>query len=315
MISSDKMLRFFLLMTLLTLTVASAAAQTARQCIGIVIDAGDPVLTRMGNELAQLIENQDVLLEVKPTMGPVANVQRLLSRENAGLGIVPSDILRYTARSDAPRLQQAMKRLRFVMALGTKDVHLIARKEIRRFDDLTGKRVVVGKSNSGVWITSHNLLHLMGVTPQQEIQLPPPEAVAAVLQNDADAAFIIDSAPNPLIANIAKLDSEPRTAGLAQQVHLLPLNDPKMLEVYPRAVVRYPGLADEVDTIAIHPTMVSYDFSSRTSRYFRNRCAAFQKIGTTVRSRLAELQASGHPRWQQASWMLDAGAWQKDRCF
>ena len=124
-----------------------------------------------------------------------------------------------------------------------------------------------------------------------------------------------DIAPNPLLANIANLNSEPRTAGLSDQVHLLPLNDPKMLALYHKAVVHYPGFADEVETIAIRPTMISYDFSSRLSRYFRNRCAAFHKIGATVRSRLAELQAAGHPRWQQTSWMLDAGTWQKDRCF
>lgn len=314
MLSPQKLFAL-IFVTFFVLTWGRLNAQSERQAIGIVIDAGDPVLTRMGQELAQLVETNKVAIQVKPTMGPVANVQRMLSRENAGLGIVPSDILRYVERANEPQLKQAVKRLRFVMALGTKDVHLLARKEIRRFEELEGKRVIVGKNNTGIWVTSNNLLHLMGVTPAEEIQLPPLEAIAAVLKNEADAAFVIDTAPHPLIANIATLHSEPRTEGLAQQVHLLPLNDPKMLAVYHKAIVRYPGFADAVETIAIRPTMVSYDFSSRASRYFRNRCMAFRKIGTTVRSRLAELQASGHPRWQQTSWMLDAGAWQKDRCF
>jgi TRAP-type uncharacterized transport system substrate-binding protein len=247
-------------------------------------------------------------------MGPVANVRRLLSRENAGIGVIPSDMLWYTNRDADPTLRKAAKHLRFVMALGTKEVHLLARKDIRRFADLEGKRVSVGKSTSGIWVTSHNLLYLMGVKPAEEIELPPAEAILAVLRDKADAAFIIDSAPSALIANILTLKDDPRFADLPEHVHLLPLTEPQMLQRYPKTTVHYPGFAETVDTISIRPTMVSYNFTARSSPYFRSRCTALAKIGATIRNRLIELQQAGHPRWQQASWMLDAELWQKDQC-
>jgi hypothetical protein len=212
-------------------------------------------------------------------------------------------------------LRKAEKHLRFVMALGTKDVHLLARKEIRRFADLEGKRVSVGKSTSGIWVTSHNLLHLMGVKPAEEIEMPPAEAILAVLRDKVDAAFIIDSAPSKLITNILTLKDDPRFADLPAQVHLLPLTEPQMLQRYPKITVHYPGFAEAVDTISIRPTMVTYNFSGRSSPYFRSRCNALAKIGATVQNRLTELQQSGHPRWQEATWMVDAELWKKDRCF
>jgi TRAP-type uncharacterized transport system substrate-binding protein len=303
-----------LLMVLAGLGSPTGASAASESAIGMVIDAGDPVLVRMGEELAHLVEAPQVGLLIKPTMGPVANVRRILSRENAGMGIVPSDILWYTSRDEDPALRKAAKQLRFVMALGTKEVHLLARKDIRRFADLAGKRVIVGKSTSGIWVTSHNLLHLMGVKPAEEIEMPPAEAILAVLRDNADAAFIIDSAPSKLITNILTLKDDPRFANLPEQVHLLPLTEPKMLQRYPKTTVRYPGFAEEIETISIRPTLVSYNFSGRSSPYFRSRCNALAKIGDTIRNRLTELQQSGHPRWQQATWMLDAELWRKDQC-
>jgi len=145
--------------------------------------------------------------------------------------------------------------------------------------------------------------------------MPPAEAILAVLRHNVDAAFIIDSAPSKLIMNILTLKEDPRFANLPEQIHLLPLTEPKMLQKYPKITVHYPGFAEAVDTIAIRPTMVTYNFSGRSSPYFRNRCNTLAKIGATVQNRLTELQQSGNPRWQQATWMVDAELWKKDRCF
>jgi TRAP-type uncharacterized transport system substrate-binding protein len=305
-----------LLVTILASLGSLTGAATAFESdIGLVIDAGDPVLIRMGGELSDLVKAPQGGVLVKPTMGPVANVRRILSRENVGLGIVPSDILWYTNRDPDPALRRAAKQLRFVMALGTKEVHLLARKDIHRFADLEGKRVSVGKSTSGIWVTAHNLLHFMGVKPAEAIELPPAEAILALLRDTADAAFIIDSAPSALITNILTLKDDPRFANLPQQVHLLPLTEPQMLQKYPKTTVHYPGFAEEVETISIRPTLISYNFRSRSTPYFRQRCNALARIGTTIRSRLTELQQTGHPRWQQATWVLDTELWQKDQCF
>ena len=136
------------------------ACDDSYSCVGMVIDSGDPVLIQMGREMSSMVSAKRAGTVVKPTAGPIANVARLMSKENAGLSIVPSDMLLYTARSDNWRLRLAKERLRFVMTIGRKVVHVIARKNIRRLEDLDGKRVVMGPDNTALWVVSNNLLHM-----------------------------------------------------------------------------------------------------------------------------------------------------------
>ena len=99
-------------------------------CIGVVIDSGDPALIQMGHEMSNMVTDKDAGPIVKPTAGPITNVRRMLSRENAGLSIVSSDMLNYTERSANPVMRRAKKHLRFIMTIGRKVVHVVARKHI-----------------------------------------------------------------------------------------------------------------------------------------------------------------------------------------
>jgi uncharacterized protein len=286
--------------------------ESSNACIGMVIDSGDPVLIQMGQEMSKLVRDKQAGTVVKPTAGPVANVGRLLSRENAGLSVVPSDMLQYTGRSDDPKLRKAKNYLRFIMTIGRKVVHVVARKDIARLEDLNGKRVVMGPDNTASWVVSNNILQLRGVTPSQRIQLKPPEGITAVLTDQADAAFLIGDAPmEKLVAMRESAEFGPHV----DQVHMLELKFPLKDTGYKSATVNYPGFAENMETVAILPTLVSYDFTHKSTPYYRLRCGELAKIGETVRSRLEELRASGHKQWSATSWEIEAGNWQKDSCF
>lgn len=293
---------------------ASAAKKACNDpygCIGMVIDSGDPVLIQMGHEMSKLVSDKQSGTVVQPTRGPIANVRKLLSRENAGLSVVPSDMLLYTARSKDPQLQKATSRLRFIMTIGRKVVHVVARTDIKSLEDLDSKRVVMGPDNTALWVVSNNLLHLHSAKPSERIQLKPPAGLAAVLSGKAEAVFIIG---NPPIKLIQKLSSD-ENGSKSEQVHLLKLKLPATATEYQPATVNYPGFAENLDTVAILPTLVSYDFTHKTSPYFLRRCSELTKIGKTVRSRLEQLRASGHKQWRATTWELEAGNWKKDGCF
>jgi len=284
-------------------------------CIGMVIDSGDPVLIQMGQEMSKMVTDKQAGTVVKPTAGPIANVGRLLSRENAGLSVVPSDMLLYTARSKNRRLRLAKDRLRFIMTIGRKVVHVIARKDIRRLEDLDGKRVVMGPDNTALWVVSNNLLHMHGATPSQRIQLKPVAGITAVLLDNADAAFVVGDAPMGVVQKLGTMRQSEELGPDTEQVHMLELKLPASATEYQSATVNYPGFAENLDTVAILPTLVSYDFTHKSTPYFKRRCGELAKIGTTVRDRLEELRASGHKQWQATTWELEAGNWQKDSCF
>jgi uncharacterized protein len=286
--------------------------EAAYSCIGMVIDSGDPVLIQMGQEMSKMVTDKQAGTIVKPTAGPIANVARLLSIENAGLSVVPSDMLQYTARSDDPKLRKAKNYLRFIMTIGQKVVHVVAGKDITRLEDLNGRRVVMGPDNTASWVVSNNILYLHGVTPSERLQLKPPDGISALLTDQADAAFLIGDAPMQALSAMRQ-NAEIRSK--VEQVHMLELKFPLKHTGYRSVMVSYPGIAENLETVAILPTLVVYDFTHRSTPYFRQRCIELARIGEKIRSRLEELRASGHKQWNATTWEIEAGDWQKDSCF
>ena len=67
------------------------------------------------------------------------------------------------------------------------EVHLLARTDIRRFEDFSGRRLGVGSQASGHWVTASNLLRMVNVSLADLIELPAPEGVSAVLTGQASA--------------------------------------------------------------------------------------------------------------------------------
>src|SRR5215470_14641767 len=287
--------------------------EAPNSCIGMVIDSGDPILIQMGQEMSKMVTDKQAGTIVKPTAGPIANVGRLLSTENAGLSVVPSDMLQYAARSEDPKLRKAKDYLRFIMTIGQKVVHVVARKDITRLEDLNGRRVVMGPDNTASWVVSNNILYLHGVTPSERLQLKPPDGISALLTDQADAAFFIGPAPmEALSAMRQNAEIRPKV----EQVHMLELKFfPLTHTGYRSVTVSYPGIAENLETVAILPTLVVYDSTHKSTPYFRQRCIELARIGEKIRSRLEELRASGHKQWNATSWEIEAGDWQKDSCF
>ena len=176
---------------------AWASCEGAYDCIGMTIDSGDPVLIQMGNEMSGMVTDGNEGVKVKPTKGPIANVRRVLSKENAGMTIVPSDMLLYTARQTQGNMRLAEKRLRFVMSIGRKVVHLIANKDISSISDLDGKRVAMGPDNTAIWVVSSNLLHIHDARPSERIQLKPVPGLVELIKGNLDAVLWLAMRPCP----------------------------------------------------------------------------------------------------------------------
>ena len=294
---------------------AHAYCEGDYDCVAMVIDSGDPVLIQMGEEMSNMVTNQDGGTFVKPTEGPIANIRKVLSRENAGLSVVPSDMLKYLDRMDIPVMRRARNYLRFIMTIGQKDVHVLARKEFRSLKDLDGKRVVVGPDNTALWVVSNNLLYLHGATPSERIQWKPGNGILALLFDRVDAVFVVGQAPLPLIQNLKNMRTDEELKDYVDQIQMLSIEVPETATEYRRVTLNYPGFAESVDSVAILPTLVSYDFSLKSTPYFLRRCRELGEIGRTVRGRLEELRRTGHKQWQATSWELEAGEWEKDPCF
>lgn len=272
---------------------------------------------QFGNDIAVTAKGAGLNIAVKESAGSIDNIKRLDSTENAALGIVQSDVLGYLSRSDNPDMRPLAGRLRLIFPFYNEEVHLFARKDIQRFADLQGKRLVVGEQGSGSWLTSLNLLQITGIKPKELVYLPPLKAVAAVLQGEADAMIYVAGKPVPLFTILSKIKENPDFAPLFGRVHFLPLNDPAMLREYRAAEITpadYPWIDQAAPTIAVKAVLMSFDFSSKQTPYYKQRCQQLTRLGQAVRAHLNDLKQNGHPKWKEVNLEENIGTWKLDAC-
>src|SRR5262249_18375787 len=169
--------------------------RAAEQGIGMVTGSATGTYIRFGQDIAKLAASEGLQILVKESEGSLDNIKRLSSTENAALGIVQSDVLGFLKTSQDPKTREIARQLRMIVPFYNEEVHVFARKDIQRFQDLAGKRVVVGTQGSGNWLTSTFLLGLLGVQPATRLELAPPAGVGAVLAGQADAMVYVAGKP------------------------------------------------------------------------------------------------------------------------
>ena len=294
--------------------LAQAATDDA---MGMVTGSRTGTYIQFGQEIAEVAKQLGLEIEVKDSQGSVDNIKRMNSKENAALGIVQSDVLGFLKRSKNPEMRQVAERLRLIFPFYAEEVHLFANKTVRTFSDLQGKRVVVGEPGSGNWLTAMNLLQMTGVQVAELLQLPPLQGVTAVLKGEADAMFYVAGKPVSLFTKVGNLITQPQFAAMLDNVHFVPLDDPRMLQEYGKALISkadYTWLSADTPTISVKAVLMSFDFSSKSSPYFKQRCQQLAQLGKALRNNINTLRDQGHAKWREVDLNAPLGNWPLDRC-
>jgi TRAP transporter TAXI family solute receptor len=293
------------------------ASQSEAESIGMVTGSTTGTYIQFGQNIAKVAQNAGLDILVKESEGSMDNIRRLVSAENAALAIVQSDVLGFLSRSADPQVRYIARRLRLIFPFYNEEVHLFARNDIRRFEDLDGRRVVIGTQGSGNWLTSNNLLQMVNVKPAERLELPPPEGASAVLTGQADAMFYVVGKPAKLFTAMLELQNDPRYAQMAKDIHFVPLTHAAMLQEYVASSIGpndYAWLSENVPTVAVKAVLISFDFSSRRTPHYRQRCEELGKLGQVIRENFAELQRTGHPKWREVDLDQEVGIWTRDTC-
>ena len=298
--------------------VSSGMAEDKR-AMGMVTGSESGTYIQFGKQIAEIAAKEGLDIIVKTSGGSLDNVLRIRSTENAALGIVQSDVLGFIQKkSDDPELRQFVRHLRLIYPFYNEEVHLYANKEIADIEDLQGKRVAIGTENSGNFVTSMNLFHIMQIEPLEYVTgLDPMDAAAAVISGEVDAMIYVAGKPVSLFTELEKIQSNPDLAPYFQNTHFVPLNQEAILKEYVASDIStsdYAWFDGQIPTVAVKAVLIGYDFSKGKTAYYQMRCKQLGTLSQAIRNHIETLKQNGHPKWAEVDLDQEIGIWTLDTC-
>lgn len=225
--------------------------------------------TDIANELDDLKGNE---MRVLPLIGRGGgqNVLDILFLRGIDMGLTQQDHLEFFKNKDSALFGDIDKRIRYITKLYNAEYHLIARKDIKTFEDLRGKTVNFWRPWSATDIGSQNIFRMIGVDVKP-IYISTAKALEQVKSGEIAATVLLAGAP---VSGYAKLAKD---SGL----HIVPLGpgsltkeqNSKLLEVYlPTKLThkQYPNLIPEgevVESYASGVVLAVYNWPENTERY------------------------------------------------
>ena len=214
-----------------------------------------PLGAALATELARTLPHVDV--STQPSAGAVSNI-KALEAGAADLGFAFADVAYVAFVGGLDGQSQPFSKLRSIAVLQLTPVHLAvsASSNIRRVEDLRGRRVGLGPPGSGTALTVGIILHAFGV---------PLEAVHTEALGFNDAAERLGDGRLDAMFDNGNYPVESVRAAAARGGHLVPISGPpidRLLREYPflqRSVIPrgiYAGQAASVHTIGVDSVLL-----------------------------------------------------------
>src|SRR5215469_10228109 len=291
-----------LLLLLAWTGVGFAADPKPDNKMGIITGGEKGTYYQFGLDLQKLMRLSEITLNVYNSKGSIENVFAVYQRPGVQLGVVQSDVLAFITRLQSdPTLVKIAKKTRMVFPLYNEEVHVLGRRGIADFEDLTGKRVAIGRDGSGTFLTARLLFQLSDVKPAAMVPIDTDEALAELKAGRIDAMFYVAGYP-------VKLFKEGVTE--ADQLALVPITSKSVLELYPPAEIpggTYPWQPQKLTTVAVKAVLVSFDYRFRD-------CDAVGKFAQIMARRMDWLVQNGHPKWKQVDLNYQLRGWEQYAC-
>lgn len=265
---------------------------------------------QIGRDLAALGAECGRSLVVEESAGSLENLVAVKKRTFTQFGIVQSDVLEYvrTYSSRDPELERALFGVRIMFPLYNEEVHILAKREIASLAGLAGRKVAIGVTDSGTFLTASLILDILQLQGVEKLPVGPVDALEMMKRGDIDAMFYVAGAP-------ASLFSDPSIDGA--RFHLLPIAEQPLLATYNQARIEagaYPFQPEPVDVVAVKAVLMTFDFDPAKNAYHRDSCKAVSDFSNILVSNLDRLREEGHPKWKDVDLTALPPGWRVGDC-
>jgi len=298
---------------LLALVIFAMATQFSNaQEFKKAIMTGGPSGTyiQIGKNLADISANCSYTLGVEESAGSLENLVAVKTRTNTQFGIVQSDVLEYvkTYSQADPELQRSLFGVRIMFPLYNEEVHLLAKRSIQSLADLAGKKVAIGKVDSGTFLTASLILDISKQTKAERLTIGSADAMPMLLDGSIDALFYVAGAPT-------KLFDDTTIDGSAY--HLVDITEDPLKAIYPSAVIpdgTYPFQPEPTNTVAVKAVLMTYDYTPEKNAYHRESCKAVADLSNIILTNMDQLKEFGHAKWKDVDLTAVPPGWRVGSC-
>ncbi|OED35631.1 hypothetical protein AB833_29550 [Chromatiales bacterium (ex Bugula neritina AB1)] len=296
-----KHLRYLAVLSFVALLSGTGA--TAQETLGIVTGGSTGTYIKIGQDLSTLLKNHNINLDVHESRGSLDNIRDVYKAPHAQLGIVQSDVLAFIASSDDRKMKKYANKIRMIYPLYNEEIHILATHSIQDFEDLDGKRIAIGTTGSGTYLTSKVIFTALADFQIEEVYISGANALNALKKREVDAMVYVAGLPVSLFEEQVELDDH---------LHLLPLTDKSIVETY-RATSTIPQntydfLTEDVPTVAVKAVLTTY-------AYRMNNCQRLANISQIIESNHDWLRENGHPKWSKVDFDATLAGWSQYECL
>jgi TRAP-type uncharacterized transport system substrate-binding protein len=252
------------------------------------------------NELAQVLDDGDNL-RVLPivTYGAASNLDDLLYLSNVDVVVTQSDVFEYfRTQRKIPNLEY---RVNYIIRLPVSEMHVLARTDITKLEDLKGKKVSFGPAGSASSLTGTIVFQRLGIQVEQ-VLYDNPTALQKLKTGELAALVRVIGRPVDFFAKI------PANSGL----HLIPIPFSKTFADYYTlgefTSKEYPTLVPEgqtVDTIAVPAVLAVFNWPKGNDRYRR-----VQRFAESLFIKWDKFrEPPRHPKWRDVNLAASVPGW------
>ena len=232
-----------------------------------------------GQTISNVAARDGLSVQVLVTKGSVENLERLVAGQ-VDLCLAQSDVA-YDCFHGLGHFDKPATNLIAIAPLYTEAVHILVRShlQLKRIQDVSGKRVALGPPGSGTEVVARRLLDAAGISIS-EIQAVHMDLAASLLalgQDQVDVVFVTSGYPSEAVASVLRSGDawlyEPNIDVCERLVAEAPYF---VMSTIPR--LTYPGQYDDVDTIGIRALLLGRsDSGERVSHAIAKAVAASRR--------------------------------------
>ena len=223
-------LSFFLLLASLAVPLRPALAQSQKPAVGyeekkrqandiavtVVVSGISCTCARFTEDIRNVVNDLGPDgVRVLPVLGVggLQNVNDVLFLKNMDMAVVDEDNLQLLKKKDPVLYANVEQRVQYITKLYNSEFHVLARNEIKSYDDLKGKKVNFNLKDSQTEVTADTVFNALNI-PVQRSYYDNDEALKRLMSGEISAMIILSGAPQATLSKVKKEDG----------VHFLPLD-------------------------------------------------------------------------------------------